>query len=129
MLIRCGSIFVQGAEGGDFNQFLPHHHMHNLEASPDDAGAAATTAHLFRCGVRGDIKIFRVAIQQEVAHGTTNHISAVTSAFQILTNPFGTPAQHVPGNAVCLNRNDRGVSLNSRGGLTIKNLFDETADH
>ena len=116
-------------KGRDFNQFLPHHHMHNLEAATDDAGTATATAHLFRRGVGGNVKVFGVAIQQQVADCTAYDVGSITGAFQIFADALGAPAEHIPGNTVGLNTNNCGLLLRCRRKLALKNLFDETVNH
>ena len=63
------------AEGGDFNRFRPHHHVHNLKAAADDAAAAEYFAHFFGAGVGGHIEIFRLDAQEQIAHRAAHHIS------------------------------------------------------
>ena len=52
------------AEGGDFDQVLTKHHMHDLKAAANDEGAPEQAFDFFRCGVGGHIKVFRLNAQQ-----------------------------------------------------------------
>jgi hypothetical protein len=56
------------AEGGHFQQVLAEHHVHDLEALADDEGAAEQALDLLRRGVGGDVEVFRLHAQQQVAH-------------------------------------------------------------
>jgi hypothetical protein len=62
------------AEGGDLQRFGTDHHMHDLEAAADDAGAAEGVADLLRRRVGGDIEILRLLADQQVAHGAADHV-------------------------------------------------------
>ena len=58
------------AEGGDFEQVLAKHHVHDLEALADDEGAAEQAFDLLRGRIGCDIKILGLDAQQQVAHCT-----------------------------------------------------------
>src|SRR6185369_1566848 len=48
---------LTGAEGGDLDGFRPAHHMHDLEAAADDAGAAEQAADFLRRCAGGHVVV------------------------------------------------------------------------
>ena len=70
-------------ERGDFNDFPPLSHMHNLKPATDDTGAAENAANLFWGGVGGNVEIFRVSAKHKVAHRAPYHIGIETGIFQL----------------------------------------------
>ncbi len=72
MLILGRGLGGRAAEGGDFQQILAEHHMHDLEAPADDEGAAKQALDLFGRGIGGDVKIFWLHAQQQVAYRTAD---------------------------------------------------------
>jgi len=58
VFILGGTVGRSAAEGGDFDQFLAEHDMHDLEPAADDEGAPEQLLDLFRRGIGGDVKIF-----------------------------------------------------------------------
>ena len=91
---------VAAAEGGDFNRFRPHHHVHNLKAAADDAAAAEYFAHFFRTGAGGHIEIFRLDAQEQIAHRAAHHISLKPGLLQPRHHLFRRIADPVRRDAV-----------------------------
>ena len=50
-------------------------HVHDLEAASDDASTTEAAAHLFRCGVGGDVIVLGDKAGDQVAHLSLIHIS------------------------------------------------------
>jgi hypothetical protein len=85
-----GRGFGRGAtEGGDFDQFLTEHDMHDLEAAADDEGAAEQLLDLFRRGVGGDVEVLGLDAQQQVAHRAADDEGLVAGILQGLRHAHG----------------------------------------
>ena len=81
--------FSAAAKGADFNGFGTDHHMNDLKAAADNPAAAEDFAHFFGCGVGGDVKIFGLHAQQQIAHGSADQIGLIAGAMQALEHRFG----------------------------------------
>jgi hypothetical protein len=99
MLVLRRIVAAVAAEGGHFQQLLAEHHVHDLEAAADDEGAAEQFFHLLRRGVGGDIEIFRLHAQQQVAHGAaddegfeTGFLQGLRQADRVRRHEFGVDA-------------------------------------
>ncbi len=66
-----------------FDHLTMHEHMRQTKAATDQAAATKYAAHLFRCGVGGNIVILGLALQQQIAHCTTDQIGGETGLLQI----------------------------------------------
>ena len=67
MFIFFGAVVRRATESRHLDDILSKHHMHDLKASADDKGTPELPLHLFRCGIGGDIEIFRLDPQQQIA--------------------------------------------------------------
>ena len=103
------------AEGGDFNRFRPHHHVHNLKAAADDAAAAEYFAHFFRTGVGGYVEIFRLDAQKQIAHRAAHHISLKPGLLQPRHHLFRRIADPVRRDAVFVLRQHLFVRMRCGG--------------
>jgi hypothetical protein len=74
---------VRGAEGGDFQRLAALHHMHDLEAAADDAGAAEQGAHLLGRGIGGDVVVLGVDAGDQVAHRAADDIGLVAGLCRV----------------------------------------------
>ncbi len=72
----------QCAEGGDFNGFVVKVDMSQTEAAADEAAVTKYPLHIFRRGVGGDVKIFRVASEQNIANAAACEIGCVSDVFE-----------------------------------------------
>ena len=72
MFIFRRTVGRAAAKGGDFDQVLAKHHMHDLEAAANDEGAPEQTFDFVGRGVGGHVEIFRLDAQQQVAYGAAD---------------------------------------------------------
>ena len=84
LVFLIGFLLAVGAEGGDLDGLATAHHMHDLEAPPDDARTAEQPPHLFRRGVGGDVEILGRLAQQQVAHRAADEVALVSRLRQRL---------------------------------------------
>ena len=70
------------AEGGDLDDLPSEAHVYDTKAPADDAGVAEQCMHGFRCCIGGDIKVFRVPAEQQVANGAAHQVGLVATAAQ-----------------------------------------------
>ena len=88
MLIGLG-IGLQGAKGGGFDGLAPEHDMDDLEAPPDDAGAAKECLHFLGRGIGGDVEVFGLQPEQRVANAAADHEGLVAASLQNLAGFHG----------------------------------------
>jgi hypothetical protein len=119
----------RAAEGGYFQRFLTHHHMHDLEAAADDAGAAEVATHFFRRCIGGDVEILGIGTDQQVTHGAADDIGLVTVALQGFADAPAARTDAVAGDAVGGDGNDGGLMLAGRGLFAAENAGNEFSDH
>ena len=62
------------AEGGRLDHMLAIVDVHQLEAPSDDAAVAEQALDLARVRARGDVKVFRPAAHQEIAHAAAHEV-------------------------------------------------------
>ena len=60
--------------------------MHQFKPPPDDARVAKQSADLFGAGVRGDVEIFRAAMQQQIAHATADQMRLEAAGAQAVNH-------------------------------------------
>jgi len=71
-----------GAERGDFDDLVVKVDVGETEAPSDQAAVAEYFADFFGRGVGGDVKIFRVASDEQVAHAAAGEVSEVTGILE-----------------------------------------------
>jgi hypothetical protein len=69
---RSVCAFVVAAEGGDFDNFRPEHHVRQAETAPNQTAVAEQLTHLIRRGAGRHVKIFWFFAQQQVAYATAD---------------------------------------------------------
>lgn len=79
-----GFLVVRGrrAEGRGFDDFLAEHHVHQLEAPADDAGAAKQRPDLLGRGIGGHVEILGLQAHDQVAHRAADDIGFVAMLAQ-----------------------------------------------
>jgi hypothetical protein len=123
-----GDIFVMAAERCNFEHFAANAHVNNLKATADNACAAKYAFYLLRFGTGGDIKIFRMAAQQQVANAAPNQISAKTGLFQLLDDFNGGGADIFARDIVLVARYYQRPT-GSGSGLARGNEVEKTFQH
>merc|ERR1712072_1544888 len=71
-------------EGGDFDDLTAKDNMNQFETAADQARIAEEVVDLFRRGVGGYVKIFRIQTEQSVAHTTADQIGFVSGIIQAI---------------------------------------------
>src|ERR1700748_1208067 len=61
-------------------------HVNEAEAAADDEGAAEQRLHLFRRGVRRDVEVLGLEVDQQVAHGAADDVGLVAGVLQLLAD-------------------------------------------
>jgi ATP-dependent Clp protease adapter protein ClpS len=79
--------FAGAAEGGHLEQVLAEHHVHDLEALADDEGAPEQPLDLFGRSVGGDVEVFRLDAEQQVAHRAADDEGLETGILQRRGHP------------------------------------------
>ena len=72
----------RAAEGGDFEQVLAEHHVHDLEAAADDEGAPEQPLDFFRRRIGGNVEVLGLDAQQQVAHRAADQEGLETGFLQ-----------------------------------------------
>jgi hypothetical protein len=128
MLVLRRIVAALAAEGGHLEQVLAEHHVHDLEAAADDEGTPEQFFHFFRGGVGGDVEVFRLHPQQQVAHGATDHEGLETGFLQRLGHADRVRRNEFQVDAVVVRAEDVGL-----GGVALvfhtKDLADEFFNH
>ena len=116
------------AEGGHFQQVLAEHHVHDLEAAADDEGAPEQLFHLFGRGVGGDVEVFRLHAQQQVAHRAADHEGLEAGFLQGLGDAHRVGGHELRIDAVLFGAEDHGLG---RVALVFhaKDFADEFFNH
>jgi hypothetical protein len=111
LVFVVGFLLAVGAEGGDLDGDAAAHHMHDLEAAPDDARTAEQPPHFFRRGIGGDVEILGRLAQQQVAHRAADDVALVSGLRQRLAGFQRAVVELVAADAVFgLRQNLRAVA-------------------
>ena len=89
--VLVGFLVFRGgrAEGGGLDDLLAEHHVHQLEAAADDAGAAEQRADLLGRGVGGHVEVLGFQPDDQVAHGAADDIRVIAVLAQHLADLDG----------------------------------------
>ena len=68
---------------------MAKHDVHELKTPSDDACASEQRAYLFRRGIGGDIKVFWLETDDQIAYGTANNIGLITLMLKNLADLDG----------------------------------------
>ena len=117
------------AEGGHLDHLLAEHHMHQLEAPPDDARTAEHAAHLLRRGIGRHIEILGDTIQQQIAHRTAHHIGLIACRLQPVGDFQRAVADLLARHAMQFERDHLGISYRSGFGRLAEYTLEEFFDH
>ena len=98
--------FTAAAEGRYFDGFRPDHNVHDLETPTDDAAAAENLSYLFRSGIGGDIEVFGLDTEQQIAYRPADHISLESFVVQAADDFFRRKTEHVLADTVCRKRDN-----------------------
>ncbi|MNI48262.1 hypothetical protein D3C73_1028200 [compost metagenome] len=100
--VLVGFLLFRGgrAEGGRFDDFLAEHHVHQLEAAANDAGAAKQRADLFGRGVGGHVEILGLKAHDQVAHRAAHDIAFIAVLAQDFADLDGVARNVTAVNAV-----------------------------
>ncbi len=118
-----GFLLAVGAEGGDLDGDASAHHVHDLEAPPDDARAAEQAPHLFRRGIGGDVEILGRLAQQQVAHRAADHVALEPGLRQRFAGFQRAVVELVAADAVLGQRQDLRAGLGGAGFLRPNTLL------
>src|SRR5690625_6716541 len=80
------------ATGRHFDDLPAHAHMHDLKTPTYNACAAKQPLYLLWPGLGGDIKVFRVTAQQQVAYTAAYQIGGKAGLLQLPHDPQGAGA-------------------------------------
>lgn len=97
------------------------HHVRQTEAAADQAAVAEQFAHLFRRGVGGDVEVFRLFAEQQIAHPAADQISLVAGLVQAIKHFQRIFADVFTGDRVLFARDHghRVVALGDRKRRTL----------
>jgi len=83
--------------------------VNQAEPLADDPGVSEELSNLIGGRIGGNIEVFRLLSQEEISHGTSNHIRAVTVGREtphhlesILIDPFAIDSMILFGEDLCL---------------------------
>ncbi len=136
MLIRAGG--HSAAEGRHLHGFRAAHHVHQPEATPNDAGAAEDGAHLLRRRVGRNVEVLWLDLEQQVAHRTAHHEGLVARLLQTCRDATRTGADALPCNTVLLEGDFEGLArfawsagkyaLDEPFNHQIRSIFEKAGD-
>lgn len=97
------------------------HHVRQAEAPADQAAVAEQLAHLLRRGVGGDVEVFRLFAEQQIAHAAADQIGFVAGLVQAVKHFQRIFADVFAGNRVLFARDHghRVVALGDRKRRTL----------
>ena len=98
--------FAAAPKGRDLYGFRPDHDVYDLKASADDAASAENLMNLLRRRIGGDVEVFRLDAQQQVANRPADNISLKTFVMQTADNLFRRKTQHIRADVVSVERKD-----------------------
>ena len=98
--------FTAASKGRDLYGFWPDHDVYDLKASADNAASAENLMNLLRRRIGGDIEVFRLDAQQQVANRPADNISLKTFVMQTADNFFRRKTQHIRADMVPVERKD-----------------------
>ncbi len=102
-----GVAFMVAAEGCDFDNFRPEHHVRQAEATTYQAAVAEQLTHLLRRGVGGDVKIFGFFAQQQIAYAAADQPRFVARLIESVHDLEGIFTDIFAGNCMLLARDNR----------------------
>src|SRR5690606_5002151 len=105
-LAGAAAVVAIGAEGRDFDDLAPEHHMGQPEPATDQAAVAEQLPHLFGGRVGGDVEILGAAAHQQVAHRATYQVGAVTGLAQSVKHTQCVGADVLAGDVVLVARDE-----------------------
>jgi len=108
----------RGPEGRGFDDFLAEHHVHQLEAAADDAGAAKQRADLLGRGIGGHVEVLGFQADDQVTDGAADDIGFIAMLAQYLAHLDGVARHVAPVDAVLVasdaTNGPRAAGANSR---------------
>ena len=102
-----GVAFMMAAEGGDFDNFRPEHHVRQAEAAAYQAAVAEQLTDLFRGRISGNVKIFRFFAQQQIAYAAADQPRFIARLVKSVHDLEGIFTDIFAGNCMLLARNNR----------------------
>ena len=117
------------AEGGDLDDLLPEHHVHDLETLADDKGAPEQALDLFRRGIGGHVEILRLDAQQQVAHRAAHDEGLEAGFLQRLRYAHRIRRQQLRIDAVLLRSEHDGLDMAVRLFLCAEYALDKLFNH
>ena len=98
---------MMAAEGGDFDNFRPEHHVRQAEAAAYQAAVAEQLTDLFRGRIGGDVKIFRFFAQQQIAYAAADQPRFIARLVKSVHDLEGIFTDIFAGNCMLLARDNR----------------------
>ena len=106
------------AEGGDFDDFRPEHHVRQAETTAHQTTVAEQFTHLIRRRAGCHVKIFRFFTKQEVTYATADEIGFIARLVQSIEHLEGIITDIFAGNCMLFTRDNRHMRL-FNGGFCV----------
>lgn len=121
---------VVGAKGGNFDDFASEADVGKAETSPDDlALPAKDLLDLLGCGVRGDVKVLGVQVQQQVPYATANEKCLIAVIMQAIQCLYGGRADVLARDGVLVARGDGQLEDRAAIAGAATQAVDQGLDH
>ncbi len=129
MFVGFGLLIEHATEGSDFQRFVTHHDMDDLEAAADDAGAPEGAPYLFRGRICRNIEIFGVGSDQQITNCAADDIGFVPVLLECLADATATSTNAVAGDAMGGDGDDCGFVVVALGLFAAKNTGNKFTNH